>query len=143
MTHLSRYSFRRPADARGQINPLEFAMLFLSKIRIDSHGLSMEDFWTTWAHGSEIAEEAQENGPVVAIYKVAGQPKVIVINEVENHDDLDRIIMTGHLAERMTVEEMLPLRDYSAFAADLRSQWATLPAGVRRVAPNGSGNGDT
>jgi muconolactone delta-isomerase len=109
----------------------EIQMLFLSKIRIDAPDLTIDEFWNVWADGSEIAERSGGHGGVVkAIYKVAGQRKVVVINDVSNHDDLDRIMMTAHLSQRMTIEDMLPLREYGSFASDLRSRWSTVPEGV-------------
>jgi muconolactone D-isomerase len=106
-------------------------MLFLSIIRIDAPHLQPEELWDLWTDGSDIAEKSGgDEGAVKAIYKVAGQRKVVVINEVGDHDDLDRIMMTAHLSQYMTIEEMLPLREYSSFANDLRSSWATIPKGV-------------
>src|ERR1700722_9189136 len=106
-------------------------MLFFSKVRIDAPHLSPDEFWDVWADGSEIAERSGGAGGVVkAIYKVAGQRKVVVINDVSNHDDLDRIMMTAHLSQLMTIEEMLPLREYASFANDLHSHWSIVPDGV-------------
>ena len=106
-------------------------MLFLSIIRIDAPHLSIDELWDVWSDGSEIAEKsAGPSGAVKAIYKVAGERKVVVINEVDNHDDLDRIMMTAHLSQFMTIEQLLPLREYSSFANDLRSSWETIPKGV-------------
>jgi muconolactone delta-isomerase len=103
-------------------------MLFLSKIRLDQQDLSLKSFWDVWADGAGTAESSTgDGGPVAAIYKVVGQRRVITINQVADNDELDRIMMGAPLAQYMTVEEMIPLREYAPFAADLRVGWQVPP----------------
>jgi muconolactone D-isomerase len=106
-------------------------VLFLSKLRIDQKDLTLSEFWDLWEVAAKTAQETiKADSAVEALYKVAGQRRVIVINRVDSHDDLDRIMMGSPLAEYMTVEECLPLRPYDGFAEDVRRRWSVLPAGV-------------
>ena len=59
-------------------------MLFLSKLRIDQKDLSLDEFWDLWEVAARTAQETiKAGGAVEALYKVAGQRRVIVINNVE------------------------------------------------------------
>jgi muconolactone D-isomerase len=65
-----------------------------------------------------------EAGKIVALYKVSGQRRVIGIFEVESTDELDQIIMAGlPMAEYLTFEQILPVREYASFAEDIRRRW--------------------
>jgi muconolactone delta-isomerase len=60
----------------------------------------------------------------VDLYKVSGQRRVLVIMDVDSHDELDQILMAGlPMAHELEMEEVLPLRTYEAFAEDIRNRW--------------------
>jgi muconolactone delta-isomerase len=106
-------------------------MLFFSKLRIDQKDLTLDEFWDLWEVAARTAQETiKAESTVEALWKVAGQRRVIVINRVDSHDDLDRIMMASPLAEHITVEDCLPLRTYDSFAEDVRRRWSVLPEGV-------------
>ncbi len=49
---------------------------------------------------------------------------VIGVLDVESTDELDQIIMAGlPMAEYLTFEQVLPVREYAAFAEDIRRRW--------------------
>ena len=65
-----------------------------------------------------------EEGKVVSLYKVSGQRRVIGIFDVESTDELDQIVMAGlPMAEYLTFEQILPVREYASFAEDIRRRW--------------------
>lgn len=57
-------------------------------------------------------------------YKVVGQRRVVGIVNLESHDELDRIATAGlPMAHVLEVEELLPVREYSDFADDVKRRW--------------------
>jgi muconolactone D-isomerase len=67
---------------------------------------------------------AIESGVIKSLYKVAGQRRVLGIVEVESHDQLDQIVMGAlPMSHYLTLEEVLPVREYAAFAEDVRKRW--------------------
>jgi muconolactone D-isomerase len=66
---------------------------------------------------------ATEAGKAVAIYKVSGQRRVIGVLDVGSADELGQIIVAGlPIAQRLGIVEVLPVREYAAFAEDLRQR---------------------
>jgi muconolactone delta-isomerase len=66
-----------------------------------------------------------EAGKVVSLYKVTGQKRVLAIMDVDSADELDQILMAGlPMAEYLNYEQVLPLREYTAFAEDIRNRWS-------------------
>ena len=64
-----------------------------------------------------------EAGKIVAL-KVCGQRRVIGIFDVESPDELDQIMMAGlPMAEYLTFEQVLSVREYASFAEDTRRRW--------------------
>jgi muconolactone delta-isomerase len=64
-------------------------------------------------------------GKVVSLYKVTGQKRVLAIMDVDSADELDQILMAGlPMAEYLNYEQVLPLREYTAFAEDIRNRWS-------------------
>ena len=65
-----------------------------------------------------------EAGKIVGIYKVSGQRRVLAVVDVDSPDELDQIIM-GQLpiAHNLEIAEVLPVREYFAFAEDVRNRW--------------------
>jgi muconolactone D-isomerase len=99
-------------------------MLFFIKVRVDHTRISENELWDLWEKEAEAALGAKAAGKIVTVYKVAGQRRVIMIVNMESHDELDRIAMGAmpmrHIFE---VEEILPVRDYDDFAKDVKRRW--------------------
>lgn len=65
-----------------------------------------------------------EAGKLVSAYKVSEQRRVIGIFNVESTDELVQIIMAGlPIAHNLEIAEVLPVREYVAFAEDVRQRW--------------------
>jgi muconolactone delta-isomerase len=63
-------------------------------------------------------------GVIKSLYEVAGQRRVIGIVEVESHDQLDLIVMGAlPMSHHLTLEEVLPVREYADFAEDVGRRW--------------------
>ena len=61
---------------------------------------------------------------IVALYKVAGQRRVVGIIDAESHDELDQMIMAGMpIAHNLEWEEIWPVREYENFASDVKRRW--------------------
>jgi muconolactone delta-isomerase len=106
-------------------------LLYFSKLRIEPRGLTQDQLWDLWEVGADTAQNTiAAGGPVVSLYKVVGQRRVIVINDVESPDDMDRILMASPLSAHLEVEDFFPLRPYADFAEDVRRRWSIVPKGV-------------
>jgi muconolactone delta-isomerase len=93
-------------------------------IKVDPKGLSLDELWEVWEEETRAALGAMEAGKIVALYKVSGQRRVIGVFDVESTDELDQIIMAGlPMAEYLTFEQVLPVREYASFAEDIRRRW--------------------
>lgn len=74
--------------------------------------------------GGGCGARGNRAGKVVGLYKVSGQRRVLGILDVESHDELDRILMAGlPMAHNLTMAEVLPVREYTAFAEDVKRRW--------------------
>lgn len=90
-------------------------MLVFVDFRVDPKGLSLDELWEAWD---------EEAGKVVGLYKVSGQRRVLGVLDVESHDELDRILMAGlPMAHNLTMAEVPPVREYTAFAEDVKRRW--------------------
>ncbi len=99
-------------------------MLFFVDFRVNPKELSLDELWDEWEKETEAALGALEAGKLVSLYKVSGQRRVLAIMNVESTDELDQIIMGGlPMAHYLEMEEVLPLREYEAFASDVRQRW--------------------
>jgi muconolactone D-isomerase len=50
---------------------------------------------------------------------------VLAIMDGDSADELDQILMAGlPMAEYLNYEQVLPLREYTAFAEDIRNRWS-------------------
>jgi muconolactone delta-isomerase len=70
-----------------------------------------------------------EAGKIVAIHKVSGQRRVLAVADVDTPGELDQIVM-GQLpiAHNLEIAEILPVREYAAFAEDGRARWGQQTA---------------
>ncbi|CAN5179465.1 hypothetical protein BH24ACT19_BH24ACT19_05250 [soil metagenome] len=86
---------------------------------------SLDELWDVWEEETKAALEAMQAGKIVALYKVSGQRRVIGVLDVESHDELDQILMAGlPMAHYLEFEQVLPVREYAAFAEDIRNRWS-------------------
>ena len=97
-------------------------MLFYMQMRWNiENRITLEDVWDM-----EVKEgpAASEHFKVVAMYKVAGQKRVIAIVEMESAEALDRAIL-GHLPMReyLEFEAIWPLRTFDGFLEDCRTHF--------------------
>ena len=99
-------------------------MLYFVKARIDPKGMSLDELWNLWEKEAEGAKGVRAAGKVVALYKVAGQRRVIAILNMDSHDEMDQVLMAGlPMAAYLEFEEILPVREYESFADDLKRRW--------------------
>ncbi len=99
-------------------------MLVFVDIRVNPKGMSIDELWDMWEEEAKAALEAMEAGTAVALYKVCGQRRVVGIFDVESHDELDQILMSGlPMAHYLEIAEVLPVREYEAFASDIMQRW--------------------
>ena len=104
-------------------------MLIFVDVRVDPKGMSQEELWEAWEEEAAAALAAKEAGTVVSLYKVSGQRRVLAVLDVEDHDELDRIWMAAlPMARHLELKEILPIREYEAFADDVRRRWQEQPA---------------
>ena len=102
----------------------EEAVLVFVDVRVDPKGMSQEELWEAWEEEAEAALAAREAGTVVGLYKVSGQRRVLAVLDVESHDELDRIWMGAlPMARYLELKDVLPIREYEAFADDVRRRW--------------------
>jgi muconolactone delta-isomerase len=102
----------------------EEAVLVFVDVRVDPKGMSQEELWEAWEEEAEAALAAKEAGTVVGLYKVSGQRRVLAVLGVESHDELDRIWMGAlPMARYLELKEVLPIREYEAFADHVRRRW--------------------
>ena len=99
-------------------------MLIFVDVRVDPKEMSQDELWAAWEEEANAALAAKDAGKVVALYKVCGQRRVLVLLDVESHDELDQIWMAAlPMARYLELKEVLPVREYEAFADDVRRRW--------------------
>jgi muconolactone delta-isomerase len=92
-------------------------------VSCDPDGRCQYELWEAWEEEANAALAAKDAGTVVNLYKVCGQRRVLVLLDVESHDELDQIWMTLPMARYLELKEVLPIREYEAFADDVRRRW--------------------
>ena len=99
-------------------------MLYYFKVRVDPKDWSFDEMWNRWEKQAEAALANKAAGKIVALYKVAGQRRVVGIIDAESHDELDQMIMAGMpIAHNLEWEEIWPVREYENFASDVKRRW--------------------
>jgi muconolactone delta-isomerase len=107
----------------GKERGKEEAVLVFVDVRVDPKGMSQEELWEAWEEEADAALAAKEAG-TVGLYKVSGQRRVLAVLDVESHDEPDRIWMGAlPMARYLELKEVLPIREYEAFADDVRRRW--------------------
>jgi muconolactone D-isomerase len=91
--------------------------------------MTLDQFWELEKQEIEVALQTIREGKVRGLYKVAAQPRLIAILEMDSIDELDRTAM-GRLPLRnlLDFEVVWPLRDYESFAVDVRENYGNFPA---------------
>ena len=87
---------------------------------------SNKEFFEVWRKESVAALAAAKEGPVKAIWKVAGEYQVIAVMEVDTGDQIDEIVHSlpiwtegfAHIVKKISWK---PLSPYSAWANQLDS----------------------
>lgn len=98
-------------------------MQFFFKVLVKHEGMTLDELWKLWEEEAEAARPARESGKMKA-YKVVGQRRVLGIIEADSHDELDRMIMAGlPMSNILEFEEIWPVREYDAFAEDVKARW--------------------
>lgn len=104
-------------------------MLVFVDIKVNPKDLSIDELWDAWEPETEAALGAMDAGKLLKAYKVSGQRRVLAILDIESHDELDQILMSGlPMAHYLEIEQVLPVREYAAFAEDIRSRWGQRTA---------------
>jgi len=99
-------------------------MLYMLNVRVEPKDMSFDDMWDLWEKETEAAIGAKAVGKLVDLWKVVGQRRIIAIADVESHEELDQILMAAlPMAHNLEFLEVIPLRAYEGFAADVRSRW--------------------
>ena len=99
-------------------------MLVFVDLRVNPKDMSLDELWDIWEEETRATLEAVEAGKVVSFYKVSGQRRGVGIMDVESTDELDRILMAGlPIARYLEVKEVVPVREYEAFATDIMQRW--------------------
>jgi muconolactone D-isomerase len=93
------------------------------------------DFDKIWDLEIEEAKAAKAIFRIIAMYKLAGQKRVIAIGEIESADELDRMAM-GRLpmCEFLEFEAIWPLRDFEGFLEDCKTHFGAETAKVQAEA---------
>ena len=99
-------------------------MLFFVKVRVEPKELSLDQLWDIWEEENVASLKAKAAGKIVGLYTVSGQRRVLAIINAESHDELDQILMAKlPMAHYLEIEEIVPVREYEAFAADIQRRW--------------------
>jgi muconolactone delta-isomerase len=105
-------------------------MLFYLQMRWNVEGrLNNQQLWQLETAEGDAAATHIKSGAVKAIYKVAGQRRVVAIVDLPDAETLDRTIMAGlPMAEYLEFEAIWPLREYVPFIEDCRRGFAQASA---------------
>ena len=99
-------------------------MLVFADIHINPKDMSIDELWDIWEEEAKATLEAMEAGNVVSAYKVCGQRRIVMLLDMESYDEIDRVLMAGlPLAHHLEIKEIVPVREYEAFASDVMQRW--------------------
>jgi muconolactone D-isomerase len=98
-------------------------MLYFFDVRVLHEDMSFDELWESWEREANAALPAVHAGKLRA-YKVAGQRRVVGVIEAESHDELDKLFMADlPMAHVLEFVEIVPVREYEAFAEDVKRRW--------------------
>jgi muconolactone delta-isomerase len=100
-------------------------MLFMLKARINKPaGISNKEFYGVWLKEAEAAVAAHKAGVIKGIWKVAGNPEVVAILDVESADVLESAVLSLPIWKlgysHMVNVEWSVLRPYENWYEDLK-----------------------
>jgi muconolactone delta-isomerase len=99
-------------------------MLVFVDLRVNPKGHVARRAVDIWEKEANATLEAIEAGKVVSFYKVSGQRRVVGVMDVESTDELGQILMADMpIARYLEVKEVVPIREYEAFASDIMQRW--------------------
>ena len=99
-------------------------MLVFADIHVNAKGMSIDELWDIWEEEAKATLEAMEAGKIVSAYKICGQQRVVMILDMESHDELDQVLMAGlPMVNYLEIKEIAPVREYEAFASDVMQRW--------------------
>jgi len=108
----------------GEIGKEGTTMLVFADIRVNPKDMSLDELWDVWEEEAKATLEAMEAGKVVSAYKVCGQRRVVILLDMDSYDEMDRVLMAGlPLAHHFEIKEIVPVREYEAFASDVMQRW--------------------
>lgn len=99
------------------------ALFFLRATVYPPSDMSTAQLNEIWAREAGAALEAMEAGVLKGLWKVAGQRVVLGVIELPDGDALDQAIAGLPIMQEMGASvmwEVLPIRPYENYAADLR-----------------------
>ena len=103
-------------------------MLFYLQMRWNIEGrATLEEVWDMEANEAEVGAKVFK---IVAIFKVAGQKRVIGIVEAESAEALDRAIFSLPMREYLDFEAIWPLRTFSGYLEDCQTHFGAKPAAL-------------
>lgn len=99
-------------------------MLYFFRVRVDHSNVTIDQLWDIWHQEVDAAEGAISAGKIKHLYKVSGQRIIVGVIDADSHDELDQIFMAAlPMAHMLEFEEILPIREYTSFGADVRNRW--------------------
>jgi muconolactone D-isomerase len=96
-------------------------MLFYMQMRWNiENRITLEEVWDM-----EVKEgpAASEHFKIVAMYKVAGQKRVLAIVDMESPEALDRAVFRLPMREYLEFEAIWPLRTFEEFLEDCKTHF--------------------
>jgi muconolactone D-isomerase len=94
------------------------SMLYFLKVRVDYQRLTPGELWNRWEKEADAALRAKAAGKIVALDKVVGQRRVLIIVDAESHEEIDRSLMAAlPMAPYEELEEILPIRYSNVFSS--------------------------
>ncbi|MET0896809.1 MAG: muconolactone Delta-isomerase family protein [Mycobacterium sp.] len=94
-------------------------MMFLQMRWVVEDRMSFDEVWRRQVEEDRVVRESIG---LVGIWKVAGQKRVLAIVEVDDADQLDRVVMSKlPLREYLEFETVWPLRSFANFIEDCRT----------------------
>lgn len=101
-------------------------MLFMLDFRVDYPAdMTQKELFAIWAEEAEVALAAKAAGAIVDLWKCVGTRRVMALLEVDNGDRLDQVLLDLPIMKKMGQHvqvEIIPLRRYEDFAADVRQR---------------------
>ena len=103
-------------------------MLFFLDFQVEyPESMNQKNLFAMWAKEADAAVGAKQAGAVVDLWKCVGDRRVLAVVNVDSHDALDQILMDLPIMRehgQFVHVDVIPLRRYEDFAADLRSRSA-------------------